>query len=539
MMRRIPAVLATAGLVLGASAVQATADEVPAPLYPATSVAGVLEGLITDATDPRVVEYTLRAGLIQVVPRMLANHPELTDPATYTDPDALARLAQDVVDGSLHTRPTVLGSNLLFVGSPYYMPDWNHDGVFGDPGDYDVDNSPKPAVAKFRYPCIGLDHTVKYRTTSGKCVPEGTPGAQYRTGEVRKLPRIVNSRGLRLATKVWLPHTGLRPGAAKHPGVIFADGNTSRQTDYYAYHQNLAAAGYLVMSFDEGGQGDSEGTILEYQAPEVPGCPGVTGSCRDMQDAVRWFTGADVIPIDTSASPPRLTPRANPAYAPAGDNRHNPVLSLLDRSRVGITGESMGSVATTSYLRYLPGGRDSDGNRLPQVHAAVAISGFVAGIPSNAVPLQAQTSDQDIPGPDPIAEESAYDGPVGSKQWYDKLRATGKGRGAVQLIVMEGGVHIDQSNVALIPRSPWTLGLSTAYQRDHFDCHLKGNRSACARAVGPRPHLSRATASEYDLDGPAGRAPSSCMTVPDSFSVGDPGAIGNLAGRPAYSCVPR
>lgn len=538
-MRRLTAVLAAAGLVLGAASAQAQSDDVPAVLYPATSVASILTGAITDATDPKVVEYTLRAGLVQVVPRMLDNHPELTDPATYSDPAALAQLAQDVVDGSLHTRPTLLGSNLLFVGSPYFMPDWNHDGVFGDPGDYEVDNSPRQAVAKFRYPCIRLDQTVRYRTVSGACVNEGTPGARWRTGEVRKVAPVVNSRGLRLAAKVWLPHTALRAGAAKHPGVVFADGNTSRQSDYYGYHQNLAAAGYVVMSFDEGGQGDSEGTIAEYNAKEVPGCPGVTGSCRDMWDAVRWFTGAEVHPIDASQSVPRLTPRANPAYQPVGDQRRNPVLPLLDRSRIGITGESMGSVATTTYLRYLPSGKDAEGKPLPRVHAAVAISGFVAGIPSAAVPTQAQTSDQDIPGPDPVAEFSAYDGPAGSKQWYDKLRGTGKGGGAVQLIVMEGGVHIDQSNVALIPRSPWTLGLSAAYQRDHFDCHLRGDSAACARAVAPRPHLSRATASEYDPDGPAGRAPSYCTTVPDSFSVGDPLALGNLLGRPSYTCTPR
>lgn len=86
-------------------------------------------------------------------------------------------------------------------------------------------------------------------------------------------------------------------------------------------------------------------------------------------------------------------------------------------------------------------------------------------------------------------------------------------------------------------RSPWTLGLSTAYQADHFACYLKGAGKACARAVAPRPHLSRATASEYDPDGPARRKPSYCMSIPDSFSVGDVGAIGNLLGQPTYTCT--
>lgn len=539
MKRTLTAAAVAAGLVLGASTLAGAEPGPEQVLYPATSVASVLEGLISDATDPRVVEYTIRAGLVEAVPRAVANHPELSDPATYSDPDALARLAQDVVDGATHTRPTLLGANLLGTGSPYLMPDWNHDGVYGDPGDYNIDNSPNPAVAKFRYPCIGLDRAIRYRTVTGECVLEGTKGARYRTGEVRKMPRIVNSRGIRLAAKLWLPHTALQKGAAKRPGVVFGDGNTSRQSDYYGYHQKLTAAGYIVMSFDEGGQGDSEGGITEYQAKEMPGCPGVTGSCRDLVDAVRWFTGADIIPIDTGQSLPRLTPRANPAYRPTGDNRRNPLLHLIDTGRLGITGESMGSVATTTYLHYLPGGVDAEGHRLPRVHAAVAISGFTRGAPASVVPTQIQTSDQDLAGNEPYAEYSAYDGPVGAKQWYENLRATKKGSGALQLIVMEGGIHIDQSNVVLIPRSPWTLGLSAAYQLDHFNCYLRANAKACQRAVKPRPHLSRATASEFDPDGPAGRKPSYCMTVPDTFSVGDPAAAGNLGGRPAYTCTVR
>lgn len=84
---KLPAVAAAAALALCAStAIADPESDAERVLYPATSVASVLEGLITDATDPKVVEYTLRAGLIQVVPRALDNHPELTDPATYSDP---------------------------------------------------------------------------------------------------------------------------------------------------------------------------------------------------------------------------------------------------------------------------------------------------------------------------------------------------------------------------------------------------------------------------------------------------------------------
>lgn len=543
MRARASAAAALLGVVVAAGGPAAYSHGAEPNDYPVTSLLSMLEGTATDATDPAVLGYTAGTTLGSV-PRLLNNRPELTDPSAIDDPDVLLRLGQDLVDGATHTRPTAAGTNLVLTGNPYYLPDWNRNGVFGEAADYDIDNSPYPAVGRFRYPCVGMDAKVPYQTTDGRCVP-GDTRASYRLGGVVKLGGIVNSRGLRLATKLWLPATALREGASKHPGVVFADGNLSRQADYYVYAQRLARAGYLVMSFDEAGQGDSEGGQADlYHAPAVAGCP-VPGACRDLQDAVRWFVGSEVgkvvdltdEPANAAGNPPRIASRHDPAYQPVGDNPRNPVLSLLDTRRVGITGQSMGSVATTSYLHHLahPNAARVDQRRLPAIKAAVGISAFLD--PSAApVPVQVQTSDYDLPALQTVGPINILDGPVGTKRWYDGIRARREHASPMSMLVFEGGLHEAQSNVNLVPHSPWIAALSTSYQVDWFDCHLKSSAAACRRAVSARQHLSRATASEYDPDGGLGPAPSYCINVPDSAAVLDPGSLPALGGGTTHTC---
>src|SRR3954454_6841979 len=53
--------------------------------------------------------------------------------------------------------------------NPYFLPDWNHDGVFGDAGDVEAERATSPMAAAFRYPCLFEDGSVRYRTTTGAC----------------------------------------------------------------------------------------------------------------------------------------------------------------------------------------------------------------------------------------------------------------------------------------------------------------------------------------------------------------------------------
>ncbi|MGH9137788.1 MAG: hypothetical protein ACRD0G_12175 [Acidimicrobiales bacterium] len=413
----------------------------------------------------------------------------------------------------------------------YFMPDWNNNGVHGEDADLQVDDSGVETVGRFRYPCVAIDGAVTYETVAGDCVAGDTPGAEFQTGEVRRLYFIVGN-GFRLSGTLFVPHEVLDGTSAPAPGLVITNGGFAPARMYYLYSMTAARAGYVVFNFDFSGQGTSEGD--PFQATNGPFDTGpcqIRRWCVELQDAMRWFTGA---PITRWAGAPGTH---NPAYQPAGENAPNPVLERLDVANVAIMGQSGGSHVAINYPWFQATGLGADGQPLPPAAAVVALSGFA---PTRAsIPIQAQTADLDFPLPGTLPHTN---GPVGTKDWYDSLRASGQGDDMLQLIVIESGSHGDTTNLPWLPRVAWSQALSTTYAVEFLDCHLRDDPAACTRAVTPLPHLSRAVASEYDPDGPAGPSPSRCMTIPDRSTLGqllDPLALlGGLIGQPPYDCQP-
>lgn len=480
--------------------------------------------------------------------------------AQTADPAYPVRQAVDLLSGPLmNPNPGALRT-LAFGGNAYFMPDWDGDGAYGDEGDFEIENSPRPGVARFPYPCIALDGKVTYETADGGCAPGDARSAEFRLGEARKL-RIVDSVGYELAATLFLPDAALhlparldswrrrharvrRAGRPAHrrwhrrnpkppaaPGVVFASGADAPMQTFYMYSMTLARQGLAVLNFDFASQGQSEGRGVSYL--EHAGAPPADHRCftplpcRELQDVVRWFTGDEVVKVASIGR-----------HDPGGEN---PALDLIDTSRIGIAGQSMGGFTVGNYLAHLPTGRGADGRPLPEIRAAVALSGMIPA--SAAVPYQMQTADIDVPWP---AAETAgipwANGPVGTKAYYDQLRDSGEGSGALQMIVMESGSHGDTSNATITPHAPWSAALTTGYAADWMACHVKPDAGACRRVTTPRPHLSRAVASEYDTDGPAGPEPSRCLTIPDRATLEQvyrPDAlIQGLLGHPPYDCEP-
>jgi hypothetical protein len=440
--------------------------------------------------------------------------------------DLLAGSAADFADPAMGAAEPASGDN------PYFMPDWNGNGVYGEQADVELEHSDDATVATFRYPCVNLDGTVFYRTVDDSCVAGDTEGARFRLGEIRKLS-FVDSRGYRLAARLLVPEQAQEPGTSKLPGVVFNNGAGYPASSFYAYGMSFVRDGMIVLHYDQAGQGDSEGEMFGGGSAGV--CPqGWVNFCLDAQDAMRWFAGQSIEPIVAA-------PARNPAYAPDGENKPNPLLSRLDTSRVGIAGQSAGSVATTVYTRYLDEGKGTDGRPLPAVRAAVGLSGF--GPASAVVPIQAQSADYDIPG---VTADNGganvTDGPTGTHAWYENLRKSGKGDGALEEILIESGSHGDTSNVTHVPHAVWALSVSTGYAADWMNCFVQGQADACASAYQPREHLSRIYASEYDRDGPIGSAPSRCLSIPDQVNLGsitDPlQALKTITGQQNYDCTP-
>src|ERR1051326_3273597 len=153
------------------------ADDDPAT-YPITSFLDWTQNPVQSLQDQSGGTYAFEAGMLGIVTRAADRYPALlTGPQ---DQPTFERVAQATYDAVLHNRPTLpydyAGGD---AGSPYLLPDWNHNGVFDDPGDFDADTDGDPHVvppdhadtAYFLYPCVRQDGAVWYENTSGACVP--------------------------------------------------------------------------------------------------------------------------------------------------------------------------------------------------------------------------------------------------------------------------------------------------------------------------------------------------------------------------------
>ncbi|QIS14106.1 hypothetical protein [Nocardia arthritidis] len=529
-------ILLSTGTTVPAAAEPPTSATELDPMYAVLNFFSVFAGTLRDLNDPRLAQFWTDF-YTSLPSRAGQNFQQLLDPAQYQGLDGPQRMRQTVqqmVDTTIRVVPTIGGASLI-PPNPDLLPDWNNDGVYGEVADAVLDNdAPHDGLtARFRFPCFTEDSTITFRTTDGGCAPGDTPGADFAYGVAQKFS-VVDSRGFRLSGTMWLPQDALRPGDRKFPVTVFPSSGTVVQSTTYGYTMAAVARGYIGITYDPVGQGTSEGTAVDLPLPyDIPHCGGVAGSCRDLQDVMRWVVDDDIIPVVDLNNElanatdvwrginfPRLSPRHNPAYAPAGDNIRNPLLDRIDIDRIGIWGQSMSSIAVTNYLWWIGQGHGADGRPLPKPAAAVGLSGFE---PTNGdIPTQVQTADQDWPGllagslwpTNPILDPT--DGPLGTKAWYDQIHVTGTGHAALQWLTIKGGSHGDTSSLTMVPHTLPARRLSTHYALDWFDCFIQHDGGACARVTVPDPDLSRSVAAEIAPHGSAG--PSYCMNVPDAMA---------------------
>jgi dienelactone hydrolase len=553
-MRRAPVLLAVVAALLAPTLARGND-----PLYPVTSFPDWLGGT-QESFQNSSGTYTFEAGWSDAFERI---YEQLQAHAGEPPSEQL----QVVIDSLAHMRPDLPYTHIMDAGDPAYSPDWNHDGSFGDtreqtknraPGDFDADVDSVQDTAYFRYPCLNQSDGWKlhYVATNGTC----NGRAPNRLGVAREVS-VIGARGLVMDGTLWIPSDAFKRGACpalsstasrarwncvrsssfsgkRFPGIVFNDGIASIQQHYYWIAERLVASGYIVLTYDPVGQGRSEGNMVDLfgvTLPKASPCIGLS-ACIDAQDMTRWFTGRWIVRVADNG--PRAEPRQDPAR-----NAANPVLPILDTSRVGMSGHSMGAITTLAYTKALGEGHGYDGRPVPPLRAAVPLSGM---LPTHAsVPTEFITSDYDG-SPTTIAPEVAGVelggrgegiGYHSIKGGYDTLRKSSD-RGPLSLLVLEGGVHEDFVSQPPIFRTTWSLGLGGWYTAAWFDCWVKGVPAACVRARTPVTHLSKAYASEQDPDGPKGLQPSWCMTVPTEavLSMTPQEFVAAEAGKPPYNC---
>jgi dienelactone hydrolase len=301
--------------------------------------------------------------------------------------------------------------------------------------------------------------------------------------------------GATLSGHVW----ATRKGPAKRPGIVITNGSVQADEQLYWYvAQALAKDGYVVMTFDPQGQGQSdsrgEGADADEGFPaQSDGRPFFDGT----EDAIDFFLSTPKHPYKPVPSCSSGTSHAKKqrARVKAGfDAAYDPFWKILDRHRLGIAGHSYGA-SGVSYI----------GQWDKRVDAIVAWdnlappnpnrSGFGGGGPEEQgcvakrdrrpakirVPALGMSADYFLPPtpntslPDPKAKST--ESLVYSKHHVD----TGE-------IIIRGGSHLDFS---YIPNSGFPASLRGAsmidwYTSAWFDRYVKGHKSAYRKLVSRR-----------------------------------------------------
>ena len=309
--------------------------------------------------------------------------------------------------------------------------------------------------------------------------------------------------GATISGHVW----ATKSGPAKRPGIVITNGSVQADEQLYWFAaQALAKAGYVVLTFDPQGQGQSdtfgEGADQQEGFPaQSDGRPFFDGTV----DALDFF-------LSTPAKPfvPRKSCSSGTSHqakqvrrVKAGlDTAYNPFGSLLDASRIGLAGHSYGA-AGVSYVAQAD----------PRVKAVVAWDNLAPTDPSAkegscvdasqrkvvkvTKPGLGMSADYFLP---PTPNTSL---PVRSAKSTESIAYSKAGVDTGQIII-RGGSHYDFD---WIPNPGFGASLRGAdliawYTTAWFDKYVKGDRTADARLLTDRWRADGAAAAiDPDHDG--------------------------------------
>ncbi|HVV74703.1 MAG TPA: hypothetical protein VHC43_01610 [Mycobacteriales bacterium] len=293
--------------------------------------------------------------------------------------------------------------------------------------------------------------------------------------------------GAQLSGHVW----ATRSGPAKRPGIVITNGSVQADEQLYWYAaQALAKDGYVVMTFDPQGQGQSD--TFGQGADKSEGFPAQTDGrpfYDGTEDALNFFLSTPshpYVPVKSCNSGTSHAAYQNARVKAGFDAAYNPFWSLLNPKKIGLAGHSYGA-GGVSYI----------GQWDKRVSAIVAWDNLgqpVAGsrekgcVDKSArstaklrVPALGMSADYFLP-PTPHTSLPGYNDKDTESLVYSKHHVdTGE-------IVVRGGSHLDFS---FIPNPAFGASLYGAdmiawYTDAWFDYYLKHQRSAYRRLVTTR-----------------------------------------------------
>jgi dienelactone hydrolase len=306
--------------------------------------------------------------------------------------------------------------------------------------------------------------------------------------------------GATLSGHVW----ATRSGPAKRPGIVITNGSVQADEQMYWYAaQALAKAGYVVLTFDPQGQGQSDtlGTgkdLLEGVPAQTDGRPFYDGT-EDAIDFLVSTPSAPYTPVPSCTSGTSHADKQHARVAAGLDSAFNPFWQLLDASEIGLAGHSYGAAGVSYIAQWDPrvkavvawdnlGGPSPKGGSVPGSSGGGSIG--EQGCPADpaartTVPISKPglgiSADYGLPPlpntstPNPLAKS------VSSLAYTRAGVDTGE-------IIIRGGSHLDFSFIPLVALGASLRGpdLTDWYTSAWFDKYLKHDVSADARLLSTR-----------------------------------------------------
>src|SRR3954452_21588941 len=156
--------------------------------------------------------------------------------------------------------------------------------------------------------------------------------------------------GATLSGHVW----ARKAGPARRPGIVITNGSVQADEQMYSYAaQALAKDGYVVLTFDPQGQGQSD---TRGESPdEDEGFPAQSDGrpfFDGTEDALNFFRSTPdkpYVPESSCSSGPSHAAKQARRVKAGLDAGYNPFWQLFDHERVGLAGHSYGA-AGVSYI---------------------------------------------------------------------------------------------------------------------------------------------------------------------------------------------
>jgi alpha-beta hydrolase superfamily lysophospholipase len=277
--------------------------------------------------------------------------------------------------------------------------------------------------------------------------------------------------GAQLRGHVFRPPSTVPEPRGGYPGVVITDGSIQAYENlYYWAAEDLASAGYVVMTYDVQGQGDSDLFPANCPDPSNPstGCPGVP-----YQQNYNFYQGAeDSLNFFLSTPSQRYT-----------GGVYNPYSRDLNTQRVAIAGHSLGAAAVSEV-----------GQCDNRVKAVVAWDnlGAIKGCSDVTIapkyrstklihaPALALTNDyvfntQPMASPpDPHAKDAGY----------KQVAAAGQD---AEMVAFRNATHLTYSYIpAVLPANELSERMASYYTRAFLDLELKRQANGYTRLTATK-----------------------------------------------------